>query len=380
MGSYFLVFKMSMVAFFLFICESQATINSDFSKPLNAHTPRQQGKNLKNKKNQKKKNKKLKKIYINFTEPKKTSLTSSESFGYESESQAQESYLNDNDNNDLKPNIKIKYQRKQELASNFSNQNNQNKKINLMEKQELGFTNQLVIGYSNSAFRYEGEEFPAKSVDFIWVPMLNSTCFSLECVYSARMIGGLDLNQEGKNEFALLQFGVRFPQSPWWGYLAPSYDLRGFLPATPGEINDDKMSYGYGAGFSLSSTPALFDTDVITVTAALSLRKDVHDAPLTIQRNWMGREALLFDFKLSKSVSATALFGHIYNEYYNQTSRDILELIQIVRWKTNDWLDLMLSHSNLKPAYVGEGTQIDGRFVTPDNSIISIGLGITNKF
>lgn len=315
--------------------------------------------------------KQLRKIYINFSEQKDEDVASAE------EPQSQNQVPPEtNVDQDLRPSIRLKPRRLMEPTSKVV------KSESKKEESKIGFTNQFVIGYSNSAYRYAGEEFPAKSIDFIWAPLFESSCFSINCIYHARIIGGFDLNQEGKNELALLQFGLRFPAEPWGGYLTPDYSIRGFLPATPKEINKDNMIYGYGGAFTLATTPELFGTDFITVTVALSARKDVQDESVVLmsQRNWMGREAIIFDFKLTESFYASALFGHIYNEYYDQTNKDIMELIQSVKWKATKWLDLMVLHSNIRPTYLGEDSQIDNRLVNVDNSIISFGIGLTHSF
>lgn len=354
--------------------EGKATINSDFSKSLDAHTARNKRKikpkpSSKSFKKTKSSKKQVKKIYINFSEQKANNVAAEEP-------QDLMNPPSETVNQGPRTNIRIKPRSIMEPAPKVA--------VNQTKSQEgkVGFTNQFVIGYSNSAFRYAGEDFPEKSIDFIWAPLFESTCFSINCIYNFRVLGGFDLNQEGKNELGLLQFGIRFPGEPWGGYLTPDYAIRGFLPATPKEINDDKMMYGYGGAFSLATTPELFGTDFITVTVALSARKDIQAESelLKSQRNWMGREAIFFDFKFTESFYATVLFGHIYNEYYDQTNKDIVELIQSVKWKANDWLDLILSHSNTRPTYLGESSQIDNRLINVDNSIISFGIGLTHSF
>lgn len=377
------LWRMSLILFcslpFLFE-EGWATINSDFSKTMDVHTARNKKKSktktttVKKKKVIKNK-KQLKKIYINFSEQKENDLASAEE--QKPQNQLQQSEPTNQINQDVRSNIRLKPRRLMEPAPRVVKNED-----TIKDDGKIGFTNQFVIGYSNSAYRYAGEEFPAKSIDFIWAPLFESTCFSINCIYNFRVLGGFDLNQEGKNELGLLQFGMRFPAEPWGGYLTPDYSIRGFLPATPNEINKDKMIYGYGGAFTLATTPELFDTDFITVTVAFSIRKDIQDesAVLKDQRNWMGREAILFDFKLTESFYATALFGHIYNEYYDQSNKDIMELIQSVKWKATKWLDLMVLHSNIRPTYLGEASQIDNRLVNVDNSIISLGIGLTHSF
>lgn len=369
-----------LCGFCFFLSDGQATINSDFSKSLDVHTARNKRKSkakvTSSAKNDKKKKtiknkKQVKKIYINFSEQKEETVAEAET-PQDSMNQQSESSVNQ----DPRANIRIKPRRLMDPAPKVA------KSETKTEESKIGFTNQFVIGYSNSAYRYAGEDFPAKSIDYIWAPMFESTCFSINCVYNLRVLGGFDLNQEGKSELGLLQFGLRFPAEPWGGYLTPDYSIRGFLPATPKEINEDKMVYGYGGAFSLATTPELFGTDFIAITVAFSVRKDVQEESVLLksQRNWMGREAILFDFKFTESFYATALFGHIYNEYYDQTNKDIVELIQSIKWKATNWFDLMLLHSNTRPTYLGESAQVDNRLVNVDNSIISFGIGLTHSF
>jgi len=356
--------------------KSFATINGDFSKPMNVHTSRIQPKKIVNKKSKKTKKQKIRKLYINFSEPIKSTNVVNNDVDHK-DLNKQEQVIRP----DIRTNIQIKPRPLFAQNNSNSKQNESIKPILNAEENKIGFTNQFAIGYSNSAFRYAGEEFPAKSVDFAWAPTFDTTCFTIKCNYNARILGGFDMNESGKNELALVQFGLKFPQDPWGGYLTPSYHMRGFLPATPKEINKDNMLYGYGAAFILETTPELLGTEFITITTALSLRKDVQEADkLTNQRNWMGREALLFDFKFTDSIFATVLFGHIFNEYYDHSNNDILELIQMIKWQANDWLDLNISHSNTRPTYLGESAQLDNRVIDVDNSIVSFGIGITNKF
>lgn len=371
--------RMSLFLFFslsILLEVGWATINSDFSKTMDSHTVRNKKMSkakatVAKKKKVNKSKKQLRKIFINFSEQKDETVASSAEPQNQTPNQPEA-----NMTQDLRPNIRLKPRRLMEPVSKVES------KESKVEEGKIGFTNQLVVGYSNSAYRYEGEEFAAKSIDFIWAPQFESNCFSINCVYNARILGGFDLNQEGKNELGLLQFGMRFPAEPWGGYLTPDYSIRGFLPATPKEINNDKMIYGYGGAFILTTTPDLFGTDFIMVSVALSIRKDVQDESIVLkdQRNWMGREAILFDFKFTESLYSTVLFGHIYNEYYDQTNKDIMELMQSVKWKATKWLDLMVLHSNIRPTYLDESAQIDNRLVNVDNSIISFAIGLTHRF
>jgi len=358
--------------------QAHATINSDVAKSLDLHTPRIQ----KTKAVQKNKKKK-RKLYINFKDQNRM----------EDQSQSEMEVKNDafqsseevHSYSDPRSNIKLRSATKgQTLARSSETMKPKAPKATFANafslERKSGITNQLLLGYSNSAYRYDGEDFPTKSVDFIWAPLYSTTCFSVRCIYNGRFTGGLDLNNKNKNEFGLLQFGLRFAPEPWGGYFTPDFGLRGFLPATPKEINDDYMVFGYGAAFSLSTTESLLGTDFIMFTAAFSARKDVFEVTLPTQRNWMGREALLIDFKFTNSLFSTLLFGHIFNELNDKSNKDALELIQSVTWRYNDWLSLVVSHSNTKPTYMGDSSQIDTRMVTPDQSVISFGTLITNSF
>lgn len=245
---------------------------------------------------------------------------------------------------------------------------------------QTGFTSQIQIGYSNSAYRYAGEDYPAKSLDLAIAPTYDTTCFSAKCTYLLKILGGFDLNNHGKNELALLQFGLKFPGDPWGGYLAPSYSLLGYLPATPKEINDDKMIFGYGGAFGLATTPELLGTEFIDFSASLSVRKNNHQGTPVSQQDWVTRQALVTNLNFTKTIGATAVFGHIWSVGYDKAEKEVLEMIQMVKWSATDWLDLNLSHSNIGPLYTADGTRLDTDLVSIDNSVISVGFSITNKF
>jgi hypothetical protein len=246
--------------------------------------------------------------------------------------------------------------------------------------EKVGFTNELQMGYSNSAYRYAGEEYPAKSVDFALAPRFETTCFSLNCIYLAKIVGGFDLNNSGKNELGLFQLGVKFVGDPWGGYLAPGYSLLGYLPATPKEINVDLMKYGFGSAFSLATTPELLGTDFIAFSGSISLRKNIHEGPELKQQDWSSRQALITDFNFTKSIAGTLVFAHILGVTYEGTEKDLLEMIQSVKWQATDWLELNLGHSNFGPMYTAESSRLDSDIVSIEKSVISIGFGITNSF
>ncbi len=253
-------------------------------------------------------------------------------------------------------------------------------KISAPPENKIGFTNQIQVGYSNSAYRYAGENYPSKSFDFALAPTFETTCFGIKCIYLTKIVGGLDLNNKNKNELAMIQFGLKFPGDPWGGYLAPAYSLLGYLPATPKEINDEHMMYGAGGAFGLATTPELMGTEFVVFTGSLSFRKNIHEEPLVAQTDWTSRQAIITDLNFTKTFGATLVFGHIYSIGYDKTEIEITELIQGLRWQTTDWLELSVSHSNTGPMFKGEGTQLNTDVISIDNSVVSFGVGITNSF
>lgn len=248
------------------------------------------------------------------------------------------------------------------------------------EPEKIGFTSNIQIGYSGSAYRYSGEEYPSRSIDFGFVPTFDSKCFSIKCIYSLKIIGGFDENNKNKPELALIQLGLKFPGNPWGGLVAPAYSLLGYLPATPKEINVDHMQYGFGGAFILATTPELMGTEFIAFTGSVSMRKNIHDEPLIKQADWVTRQAIITDLNFTKTIGASFVFGHIYSTTYDNTEKEITELIQSIKWQANDWLELNLSHSNIGPMFRGEGAEVNTDLVSIDNSVISVGVSITNAF
>lgn len=311
--------------------------------------------------------KKPRKIYINFANDPYTSITNqTEDRG---ESSVEEK---------LKP---ITYTKNLDKSITSNKRSVERRKPRETEDQSKGITNLLQLGYSNSAYRYAGEKYPVQSVDVLWAPSISSTCFTFKCIYSGRFLGGFDLNQNGKNEMALIQLALRFPTEPWGGYLAPEYILRGFLPASSNEINRDKMTYGYGGIFNLASTPELMGSDFVTVIGSLGVRKDVYSSPLIAQKEWSLREALIFDLKWSNTISTMFLFSYIYSSYYDRSEKEGKELIQILKWTVNEWFDVSLVHSNTGSYFAGEGyDKVDTDLVSINDSVLTISLGFTSKF
>jgi hypothetical protein len=325
-----------------------AKVNAEFTKTTLGRGSPQKGKVAKASKTSKKR-----RLYLNFTNPQSVAQNTEQE-------DVQDQYLGIQ----TRPNPSITKNKSDSAGS---------------EEQKIGFSNELQVGYSNSAYRYAGEEYPAKSIDFGLVPSFETTCFTAKCILAAKIIGGFDLNNHGKNELALFQLGLKFPGEAWGGYLAPSYSLLGYLPATPGEINNDKMIFGYGGAFGLATTPDLMGGEFLAFTGTISLRKNVHEEQLK-QQDWSTRQALITDLNFSKTIGASLVFGHIYGSKYDGTENEILELIQSIKWMAAEWLELNLSHGNTRPMFVGDGAQVNTDLVSIDNSVISLGVGITTSF
>lgn len=248
---------------------------------------------------------------------------------------------------------------------------------------KIGFNSQIEFGYSNSAYRYAGENYPSKSFDFGIAPSFETTCFSLRCIYLVKITGGFDLNNNNNNnksELAMIQMGLKLPGDPWGGYFTPTYSFLGYLPAAPKEINDDHMMYGFGGAFSLATTPELMGSKLLAFTGSLSIRKNIHDGSLDKQADWTTRQAIVTDINFTDTFGATLVFGHIYSLGYDKAEKEITELIQGLHWQTLKWLELSISHSNTGPMFKGEGTALNTDLISIDNSVISLGVGITNSF
>ena len=248
------------------------------------------------------------------------------------------------------------------------------------DKPKQGFESSIQLGYSNSAYRYSGEEYPAKSIDFAFAPTYTTTCFSLNCIYAIKILGGIDLNKHEKTEFGLIQFGIKFPGDPWGGYLAPGISFAGYLPATPKEINDDHMLYGFGSAFSLATTPELMGTKVISFKGSVSVRKNIHEGELIKQQDWVTKQALATEINFTEKLSAKILFSHILSVNYNKSETEIIEQIQTLAWQSTDWLSLEIGHSNTGPIFSPAGERLVTTPVSIDNSVISVGFEITNHF
>lgn len=248
------------------------------------------------------------------------------------------------------------------------------------DRGKLGFTNFFYMAYTNSVYQPEGDNYPVRIANFVLAPWYESTCFTLYCIYALRVVGLFDLNDNGKNSLRLFQFTLRFPAELWGEYFAPEYGLRLFLPATPSEINDTKMTFGYGAVFILATTPKLLGTDFYKLSVGFSVRKDNYNTPIEKQREWITRSGLGVDFKFSESLFANLIFAYYYGYYYDQTFLETKEFIQTFRWKANSWLDLYISHDNTEPINTAENNSRNYDLVSIKSSSYSVGFSITNAF
>lgn len=244
----------------------------------------------------------------------------------------------------------------------------------------LGFTNYFEAGYSGSAYRYSGEEYPSRKIDFIWATAYESTCFSIYCIYGTRITGYFDQNNKNKNELRLVQLGIRFPGDLWGDYFAPEYNARILLPATPDEINKDQLSFGYGGAFVLATTPQLLGTDFYKISVGINFRKDLYKIPVEKQREWASRQAIVFDLKWTDTIFSSLVFAYNYSSHFDQTEKEFKEYSQNLRWRPNSWLDLMISHSN-----IGEFNSFDSNsggadLVSIGTSTIGFSVGVTSVF
>lgn len=245
--------------------------------------------------------------------------------------------------------------------------------------EKIGFNSDISLGYSNSAYRYAGEDYPAKSLDFGMAPSLESSCFGTRCVYFAKIGGGVDLNTD-KSEISLFQFGLKLPGDPWGGRLRPTLAGFAFVPTTQKEIQVDRAQYSLGGSFSLSSTPALMGGEFLGLTAAVSFRKNVHEQQLATLQNWASRQAFIADLNFSKTLSASFVFGHIVGFSYDGSNKEVIELGQSISWQASDWLNFSLGHNNTGPLFSTAGNRIDTSLVSIDNSVVSASIGISNSF
>jgi hypothetical protein len=236
------------------------------------------------------------------------------------------------------------------------------------------------VSYNNSAYRYAGEDYPAKSLDFALAPSLDSSCFGIKCSWGAKILGTQDLHSEGRYETNGLQFGLKIPGAKWADYWMPGYSMTVFLPTTTKEINVDRFQYGVGGSFSLGTTPELMGGDFVGLKGVVSLRKNIHENSSGKLQNWVSRQALTSALKFTDSFSAELVFGHIYGLSYDRTENEIIELSQSVSWTPVDWLELSLGHSNNGPMFNDAGDRMDTSLVSIDNSVISFGFGISNSF
>ena len=249
-----------------------------------------------------------------------------------------------------------------------------------LSAEKVGFTSVVFLGYSNSAYRYAGEDYPAKNLDFGISPSLDASCFSFRCSYFLRAAGIYDLHTEGKSELSLFQFGLRVPGNPWAQALTPSLSIFGFLPTTQRELETQKSLYSFGGSVSLSTTPELMGTNFIGFTAIVSARRNVHEQQTPDVQLWATRQALSSNFNFTKTLTGSLIVGHIFGENYDGTSSELLELGQSISWQTNEWLNLSLGHNNSGPMFNTAGDRMDTSLVSIDNSVISLSLSLTNSF
>jgi hypothetical protein len=249
-----------------------------------------------------------------------------------------------------------------------------------MSEQKIGLSNDIQLGYSNSAYRYAGEEYPEKSFDFLINPVLESSCFSITCKYFAKLTGGVNLNDNSKAEVSLFQFGIKLPTDAWMGYLKPTYSIFGVLPTTEKQLQVEHQLYGIGGGFNLSTTPELLGSDFLKLTGGFSLKKNVHEVSADKVQSWVARQFLITDLKFSEAFSAQVLFGHINGVNYDGSEKEILEMNQSVTWQATDIVSFSLGHSNNGPLFNDAGQRLDPSMVSIDQSVISFSLGLTNSF
>lgn len=252
--------------------------------------------------------------------------------------------------------------------------------LKVKAKPALGFKNSFNIGYSNSAYRYAGEDYPAKSIDLALTPSWETTCFSIKCILAAKMLAGFDLNNSERFDMGLFQLSLKFPGDPWGGYFTPIYAVSGYVPATRKEINEEKMVYGAGAGFSLGTTPELMGGEFLKFVGSINFRKNVQSEILDKSTDWVSRQALTTTLNFTKSINAEIVFGHIWGITYDRNENEILEMSQALNWNATDWLELSVGHGNIGPMFNDAGQRMDTDFVSINNSVLSLGIGINSAF
>lgn len=248
------------------------------------------------------------------------------------------------------------------------------------DRGNMGFTNYMELGYSGSAYRYSGEEYPIRRLDFVWTTAFENTCFTIYCIYVTRVTGIFDINNKNKNEFRSLLLGLRFPGELWGDILAPEYGVRGFLPATPDEINKDGHAFGYGGYFTLTTTPQLLGTDFYKISVGVNFRKDEYKVPVEKQKEWSSRQALVLDFLWTETLFTTFVFGYNYTSFFDQSEREIKEYTQTIRWRPNGWLDLMINHSNFGEFNSFDSSSGGADLVSIGTSTVGFSIGITSIF
>jgi hypothetical protein len=248
-----------------------------------------------------------------------------------------------------------------------------------VKKTDSGFSNELELGFSNSAYRYAGEEFPNQTFDYSLAPSYKTKCFSVDCSFGGKVAGSFNMNQSNKHIGDTLQVSLDFKPSKWAGLWAPKYTLKSNLPARPREFAD-QMAFAYGVGFGLGTTPELLGTKVIGFSGSADFVKNEYKGPIVSQADWSSRQALTTNFNFTEEISATVIFANIWVSKYDNTDLQIVQMIQSLNWSALDWLELSVGHNNTGPLYSDAGSRIDPSLVSIDNSVISIGATIKNSF
>ncbi|MEY4615672.1 MAG: hypothetical protein RJB66_632 [Pseudomonadota bacterium] len=246
--------------------------------------------------------------------------------------------------------------------------------------QRVGFSNDLQIGYSNSAYRYAGEDYPERSIGFLLNPVLESSCFDFTCRYYVKMTGELNLNDNSKGEISLFQFGIKIPTEAWLGSFRPTYALFGVIPTTKRQLQVEQQLYGVGASLGLTTTPSLFDNNFLKFTGGLSFKKNVNESSIDKAQSYVGRQFLMTDFMFSENFYAEVIFGHINGVSYDGSENELIEMSQSLNWQATEIFSFSIGHGNTGPMFNNASHRLDPSLVSIDNSVLSFALGITNQF
>lgn len=245
---------------------------------------------------------------------------------------------------------------------------------------KVGFSSTMVLGYSNSAYRYAGEDYPTKSINYVFNPSFEAKCLSATCISFLKIAGLFDQNKSGEHSFEALQLGFKLQTTPWSGYLKPSYTITGNFPAKPEELGKDAFQFGVGGAFSLATTPELMDSDFLSFIGMVNIRRNFHDGDPTTQTQWASRQSLTTNLQFTEKWSASFVAAHVWGLTYLSEPKDILELNETIGWEATKNVKLTLEHSNGSPMFNADGSRLDTNLVSIDNSVITFGLELSNSF